>query len=89
MQNAKAYSACIERAHHHLRSRGAWRQLVEVQAGVEGDEAHMGPLPAWQLIQATLYGLYYGGQDAGSHSSVGDVNEEDVGWRHGRPDLQA
>ena len=44
-------------AHHHLGLREAGLQVVEVEGGVEGDEADLRALPAWEPVQAVLYGL--------------------------------
>lgn len=54
-----------------------------MEARVKCDEAHVGALPPWQVIKRALYCLCYDGQDACTHGSVGDIDEEDVCGRHG------
>ena len=47
---ATANKLSLYLGYHHLRCRRPRGQLVEVEAGVEGNEAHMRPLPPWQFV---------------------------------------
>ncbi len=77
----------LSSAHHHLRGGGTRGHFVEVQTGIECDEAHVGALTPWQVIKRALYRLCYDGQDAQAYCSVRHIDEEDVCGRHRRAHL--